>query len=193
MLQADMYHRYYNKPKTTSIIINYTVEIKIDKYPFAKEINPYLHQLILKESVYKDKGATMTDWSDLYSKYKEFKQVGDYATNLIKNFQKKPGVPTVLPNERFRLGLKNIWGQYYNEGDHQTVHNHTPHYWSFVYFVNTPSGSSPLILQDKNGWKTIKAEEGKIICFPAWIYHHVPPNKCKERSVVVGNLGYDFF
>ena len=162
--------------------------IRTFHYPFADKLNPKLHEIILQQAVNRDMGATMTAWKAGFH-IKEFSLIGDWAFNTVKNFNE---VGTAF-DDIFELHLKDMWGQYYKRGDYQITHHHNPHYWSFVYFVNTPSGSSPLVLQDKNGWKKIKAEEGKIICFPAWIYHHVPPNKCKERSVVVGNLGYDFF
>ena len=40
--------------------------------------------------------------------------------------------------------------------------------------------------------KKIKAEEGKVVIFPGNVRHSVPPNKCDNRIVVAGNIGYDF-
>ena len=57
--------------------------------------------------------------------------------------------------------------------------------FSFVYFVKTPKGSSPLIFT--NSGKRIKAEEGKIVIFPGRLLHHVPKNKCEGRMTLAGN------
>ena len=81
---------------------------------------------------------------------------------------------------------KSMWFAKYDKGDYTEVHSHEPYaLFSWVYFVNCPRGSSPLVL---NG-KRIKAEEGKIVIFPGNVYHHVPKNKCDGRMTLVGNGG----
>ena len=57
--------------------------------------------------------------------------------------------------------------------------------WSFVYFIDCPRGSSPLVFSDSG--KRIKAEEGKLVIFPGHLRHHVPKNKCEGRIVLAGN------
>ena len=80
---------------------------------------------------------------------------------------------------------KSMWFAQYNEGDYTKVHSHEPYaVFSWVYFVNCPKGSSPLILNTTK----IKAEEGKLVIFPAFIKHYVPKNKCKNRITLVGNM-----
>ena len=80
---------------------------------------------------------------------------------------------------------KSMWFAKYNEGDYTKVHSHEPYaLFSWVYFVNCPKGSSPLVLSNTK----IKAEEGKLVIFPAFIKHHVPINKCKNRITLVGNM-----
>ena len=44
----------------------------------------------------------------------------------------------------------------------------------FVYFIQCPRGSSPLVFSTSG--KRVKAEEGKVVIFPGNIYHHVPKN-----------------
>ena len=80
---------------------------------------------------------------------------------------------------------ESMWFAKYDKGDYTKVHSHEPYaLFSWVYFVNCPRGSSPLVL---NG-KRIKAEEGKIVIFPSFIKHHVPKNNCKDRITLVGNM-----
>ena len=68
-------------------------------------------------------------------------------------------------------------------------HNHTSALMGFVYFINTPKGSSPLVF--KTSGKKIKAEEGKIVLFPGVMNHYVPKNKCKNRMILAGNIIFD--
>ena len=73
----------------------------------------------------------------------------------------------------------------YRKGDYTVSHIH-PGDFSFVYFVKTPSGSSPLVFTTSG--KRIKAEEGKLILFSSRLKHHVPKNRCDNRIVLSGNL-----
>ena len=59
--------------------------------------------------------------------------------------------------------------------------------YAFVYFVNSPKGSSPLVFTTSG--KRIKPEEGKILIFPPQLFHHVPKNKCDGRITLSGNVG----
>ena len=84
-----------------------------------------------------------------------------------------------------------VWFARYNKGDYTKEHDHQLHaLFAFVYFVNAPSGSSSLFFPTSG--KKIKAEEGKVVIFPGNVRHSVPPNKCDNRIVVAGNIGYDF-
>ena len=58
--------------------------------------------------------------------------------------------------------------------------------YSFVYFVNTPKGSSPLVFPTSR--KRIKAESGKLVLFPPSLRHKVPINKCDNRITVASNI-----
>ena len=98
------------------------------------------------------------------------------------------------PNEQWNRDIvRNVleptdyWGAVYNKGDHANKHEHTCAF-SWVYFINCPKGSAPLVLSDSN--TKIKAEEGKVVIFPGLTYHHVPKNKCDDRIVMAGNLIY---
>ena len=85
-----------------------------------------------------------------------------------------------------------MWFARYNKNDSCTSHDHLPFaLFSFVYFVNTPKGSSPLVFTTSG--KKIKAEEGKVVIFPACVYHDVPPNECDGRIVMAGNVHINYF
>ena len=71
---------------------------------------------------------------------------------------------------------------------YQESHWHLPYHWSFVYYENTPRGSSPLVFTQSR--KRIRVKEGNFVIFPAGVEHYVPRNKCDERSAVAGNFYY---
>ena len=90
-------------------------------------------------------------------------------------------------------GLSNfiMWFSKYNDekGNLAREHDHlVAATFSAVYFINTPKGSSPLVFPTSG--KKIKAEEGKIVIFPASLRHKVPQNRCKDRVVLACNIGF---
>ena len=84
----------------------------------------------------------------------------------------------------------NMWFAKYNKGDYTKIHQHLPAaLFGFVYFVNSPVGSSPLVF-DKSE-KEVYSEAGEVVIFPGWLIHHVPSNQGEGRSVISGNLSYE--
>ena len=150
--------------------------IYVYDYPHAKELNPIIHRIILEKAETPDMGATMTDWK--CRNIKELRLIGDYVLNLQSDFC----------ISSFSLKMMDLWGQVYNEGDYQISHSHLPSHVSFVYYVNTPKGSSPIVFD--NSQKKVFPKAGQLVVFPGWVTHHVPPNRCKGRSMVAGNLNY---
>ena len=145
-------------------------DIQAYKYPNAKDINPDLHRVICENSVTQDKGALMTQW-DCFN-VKEFQVVAEYAKEQL-----------IRPTK-----LVDLWGQVYRIGHHQSYHNHVHVDWAFVYYVNTPQGSSPIVFRNIN--IRIKPITGMMIIFPGHMEHYVPPNRGDGRSIVAGNLVY---
>ena len=148
-------------------------------YPFAKKLNPILHQIILNKANIWDKGAVMTPWKSY--DIKEFDLIGTWIRNFLIS-------SSLTCHDDFILKYYDLWGQLYNKGDYQDTHDHLPCHWSFVYYVNTPRGSSPLVFEHSKTKLHLKA--GEVIVFPAWIRHYVPPNRCEGRSIVAGNFMY---
>ena len=159
-----------------TLFISQKAPIYIYDCPYAEKINPILHRIILQRASIRDKGALMTEWNCI--NIKEFKFISDYVLNLQTNF--------ALPS--YQLKVTDIWGQVYNIGDYQVSHDHILSDWSFVYYVNTPRRSSPLVFDECR--KRIRLKAGQVIIFPSWLVHHVPPNKCEGRVVIGGNLSY---
>ena len=94
-----------------------------------------------------------------------------------------------LLNRRYRgwdFKVYNSWLACYSKGQYARSHTHVPASFSFVYFVSSPKGSSPLIFTDSG--RRIKPEEGKVVIFPGNMLHQVPKNKCDGRMILAGNI-----
>ena len=83
-----------------------------------------------------------------------------------------------------------VWFAEYSNNEFAVKHDHVPFVWSYVYFIQCPKGSSPLVFTTSG--KRIKAEEGKVVIFPASVRHGVPPNKCEGRIIMSGNLNVTY-
>ena len=86
------------------------------------------------------------------------------------------------------VGLKcnEMWALVCDKGDSIDPHTHSPNAYTFTYYVNTPKGSSPLVLSTSK--RKIKPEPGKLLIFDARIFHEIPPNQCDSRCLVCGNF-----
>ena len=165
------------------------------QYPYADRVNPILHAWIMQSADTWDIGARKTaGWTveECYSHSppQELKFITDYISNLLGNLKKDAYTPVSTVKDALASPqLRNLWGQYYNRGDFQDSHFHVPYHWSFCYWVNTPRGSSPMVFTESG--KKVSAKAGVVSLFPAYLWHHIPPNKCDERSVIVGNFYYE--
>lgn len=158
-------------------------DILICQYPFWESLNPKLHVLIKN---FPDEYQKNTNVKAKMTHYcvinQEFEKIGRWV------YQKLPSICPQGLNTTSKFKLIDIWGALYNENDYATSHQHRPLAYSFVYFVNTPKNSSPLIFDSSN--IKINPESGKCVIFPSWLVHSVPKNKSKERSVIAGNFAW---
>ncbi len=157
------------------------LDVIVEKHPHYKTINPK----ILKEIEGIDYPESYkTNVMGKMSSYSFFPEAGqvirDWVTALILKYY------SYLISGRGKIIHVNSWVARYDEGDSANDHNHHPIDFNYIYYVNCPKGSSPLILTT-SGTK-IKAEEGKVIIFPGLTHHHVPKNKCNNRIVLAGNI-----
>ncbi len=166
--------------------VNEQYKIHRVSYPYAEKLNPILHKIILDNAHIRDKGAMMTPWHCF--DIKEFAMIAEWVRGVIGGFHWDLYTPLLLDPENIEMELYNLWGQVYSKNDYQQAHCHLPHHWSFVYYVNTPRGSSPLVFEQSK--RKIYPKEGEVIIFPGWIRHYVPPNKCEGRSIIAGNFTY---
>ena len=164
------------------------------QYPDAEKLNPVLHDIITditKDSEHPNNmGALMSEPYDFT--IKEFNIIVEYVKEVLDDLKDAP-----YPYKSSPLKLVELWGQYYKKGASQIPHYHRHVDWAFVYYVNTPEGSSPLVFDAGElagvdvERKEVYSKAGEVIIFPGWLIHYVPENKGEGRSVISGNLSYE--
>ncbi len=95
--------------------------------------------------------------------------------------------PEVLGFNPEAFVIREAWGIHYDKGQGVLFHNHFPYNLSFVYYVKTPEGSPPLILDNEE----IFLKEGQIIFFLGHEFHCVEKSNIDGRCVIAGNILYD--
>ena len=138
------------------------------------------------EKVDYPEGLSYEDYFKFYAKHSSYhtvtdniKVVNSWVLNVLRIY-----FGSSLSNYQSKV-IQN-WFAVYDRGDYVDCHNHFPLSFSFVYFVNCPRGSAPLKFHYSG--KKVKAEEGKLVIFPAHVGHSVPKNKCKNRVSLIGNV-----
>ena len=120
-------------------------------------------------------GAKMSDWN---MKSDNNTKIYDWVLSLLHDTHKD------LPRNLYEL--YEAWYAWYNEGDSTRCHDHKFVPWSFVYFIQSPEGSSSLYFPTSN--RSIKPDNGRVVIFPGNVEHYVPTNKCNDRIVLAGNI-----
>jgi len=160
---------------------NLTVEVH--EYPFHQSLNESL----------------MKDLSEI--DYLNPEQLS-YHTNIRGNqysfceHQKPKGIilienwitNIIQSNVKSKLNVVfTTWVSKLDRGQETLPHNHMPYCTlAYVYFVNTPKGSSPLVFSTSG--RKIKAEVGKLVLFPSSAMHKVPKNRCDGRVTIASNI-----
>ena len=157
--------------------------IIIENHPFHESLNNKILEETSKKGYQKDQKVISGGVSNVRAPKTIDRRVTSPSIELIYEW-----ILTLLrPTHRgWQLEVDNAWLAWYRGKEFAISHHHHPAAYSFVYFVKCPKGSSPLIFSTSG--KRIKAEEGKVVVFPASLYHHVPKNKCNDRVVLAGNV-----
>ncbi len=168
------------------ISIKEYLDIIVERHPFHRSLN----EKILKEikMLYFYSPEENTHFTNIRGSQHNFdpgkepetlKVILEWIRNLIFSLDFNRD-PQRVVNPPF------CWLAKYNKGDYTMKHRHMPSTLSFVYFVKSPKGSSPLVFTTSG--KRISPEEGKVVIFPGNTWHHVPKNKCYDRLTFAGNL-----
>jgi hypothetical protein len=163
------------------MIISQDLNVLEERYPFSEKLNNdiinYLasqNQNFYELSYKTNVKAKMSSWT-LRSEC--FTPLCKWIASIFRS------KIIYAPSE---IRFDELWVSKYDHGDFTEPHAHFPALYSFVYFLNSPKGSSPLVFTQNR--KKIKPEEGKVVIFPANVVHHVPKNKCQNRIVIAGNI-----
>tara|TARA_B100001173_G_C15730514_1_gene438365 strand:+ start:79 stop:615 length:537 start_codon:yes stop_codon:yes gene_type:complete len=168
-------------------------EVIVEKHPHSESLNKKLMEDI-KDSYFYSPEDNINHTNVIATQHNVKSEDKTKSMQLIENWVSslldRAYLSSFLsaPKEYGARLNMNIWFAKYNKGDYTLDHHHINYaQYAFVYFVNCPKGSSPLVFTTSG--KRIKAEEGKIVIFPPQLYHHVPKNKCDGRITLSGNVG----
>jgi hypothetical protein len=86
-----------------------------------------------------------------------------------------------------KLSVKNweidsLWFQQYLKNDEHDWHTHVKTHFANVYYLELPS--KELVTEFIDGEK-IKAKEGDLVTFPAYILHRSALNKTNKRKTII--------
>ena len=159
------------------MVIIEQIEIFMGEHPMGED----LRRLLLHESKTVDYNmsyktnvhASMTEWS---MKTRGIKMMENWIMHKVLGAYNKDD----------DLHMHNTWFAKYSKEEYTKSHIHLPSVFSFVYFIQSPPGSSPLVFSYSK--EEIEPTEGLFVMFPSLVYHHVPPNKCDDRIVLAGNI-----
>jgi hypothetical protein len=126
--------------------------------------------------------ATKSDWNipknfkrnylDLF-----YKEISEHMFKTANSFNCKMWI------------IHNSWFMQYYKNDLHDWHTHPKTNLSAVYYLELPK--KELVTEFKNKTK-VKAKEGDILFFPAYLLHRAPRNKSKERKTVI-SFNCDFY
>ena len=152
----------------------------IDRHP----LHEYLNKKLMMESLdayYSISGTTnikaqRSQWS---TKSPTIEVIQKWVESIIISHYN-------IHSRGYKFSYSGSWFVRYNKGDYTIPHNHHLSWMSWVYFINCPKDSSPLVLTDSG--KRISAEEGKVAIFPGFVRHEVPVSNCENRVVLACNM-----
>ena len=162
------------------------LEIEIHYHPHHQSLNKKLMDDFSKLSFYSHEDTS----NHTNIKGSQFGFTGDdlylkpKGVTLIENWVEQIVRDKLSGSFNFRFGT---WAARLDKNQETLEHSHL-HFCTlaFVYFVNAPKGSSPLVFPTSG--KKIKAEPGKLVLFPPSLNHKVPINKCDNRVTIASNI-----
>jgi len=101
------------------------------------------------------------------------------------------------------FAITGCWANFNPTGGQNSAHTHPNNYVSGVYYVKTPSGADAIEFTDPrpgavafmprakqlnrfNGNRmTVQTKPGRIVMFPAYLSHSVPPNRTSEERISI--------
>ena len=181
--------------------------IVVKEIPRFSELNSLLYDIVCKNlsggvraGVYGDGGGgIITDYNLHKQNIKEVDELISWVSRILpdvsKNFATKETPRLGLHSHEDKhnydfdvnsFEIAHCWGIHYNGKESLAEHNHFPALLSFIYYVRTPKGSAPIIIEGESH----SVKEGQCIFFLSSQYHSVGQNGCDGRCAIVGNILY---
>ena len=105
----------------------------------------------------------------------------------VKEFSKwTNSAYNVSPSDSKKFKISDYWGMVYRDGYGTVPHNHFPFALSFGYYLRTPEGCAPLIIDEQS----IQVTEGRLIMFGGHQTHYVPDSDVGGRCMIAGDISY---
>ena len=170
--------------------------------PMADQLNPQLEKDILEWSK-QDKGIKKTNMNGWHSQTDmqtkpEYKPLVDQLFLAMQYVWKEEW----LDREPV---LGNMWANINYQGGYNKSHVHPNTLFSGVYYIKTPPNSGKLVCNDprpgiqtvmpvrikgvppKHLWREVHLDTppGRIIIFPAWLWHSVEPNQSQDIRISI--------
>ena len=182
---------------------HFPTPIYIKDLPNAVQLNQYLEQQIIKWSQTDNKGVKKTNVNGWHSTT-DMNLKAEYNVLTKELFAMQD---EIFAKEHLieRPALGNMWANINYLGAYNRPHLHPNSLFSGVYWIKTPIKSGNLMLYDprpgihttmpnrKEGqlppqlWREIHYEPvaGRIIMFPAWLWHEVRTNESNDTRISV--------
>jgi len=166
-------------------------------FPKVSELNSILYDRVCENIFTRDDRAVesifgrQTNWNFHKQNIKEVDILITWIKKVLPEISTRFASEELNDSYGFDINAFEIaecWGAHYNRGESLAKHNHFPYTISFVYYVRTPKGFSPIKIQDDD----IDVKEGQCVFFLANQYHSVQPNNCDGRCIIAGNILYRF-
>jgi hypothetical protein len=171
--------------------------IILSEFPRASELNPVLYDRVCENLqgnvvALHGHGARRTEPNLHGQNIEEIDILISWIKKILpeisKNFATKDTEETIFGYNLHRFEIAECWAIHYNRSESVIEHCHFPYALSFVYYVRTPEGSAPIIIENE----AHEIKEGQCIFFLASQYHSVYPKNCDGRCAIVGNILYRF-
>ena len=181
---------------------HFPTPIYIKDLPNPDQVNQYLEEQILKWS-HQDKGVLKTNAGGWHSSTDmNKKEEYNVLTKELFAMQDEIFAQEYLTPKPV---LGNMWANINYPGNYNRPHLHPNSLFSGVYWIKTPFKSGNLMLYEPRGgaqvlmsnrkegelpsrlWREIQYEPvaGRIIMFPAWLWHEVKPNESNDTRISV--------
>jgi hypothetical protein len=80
--------------------------------------------------------------------------------------------------------FEDAWLGIYDKGQSSNKHSHEPFYKSFCYYISAKEPYTPMVFDGVE----INAITDRLIVFPSYLNHLVPPSNGGERIMIAGNI-----